>query len=123
MRASNAMPGSSSNAHHEFLRGTTVMTIQKMAAVGAASVLSCVVATTAAQSQVRINGSTATFALPSQTNQAARGIDFANAKPMVIPAARTLPPAQAQAIASALDPLQVFGAPGSWHWRTEPSPV
>ena len=87
------------------------MTIQKMAAVGAASVLSCVIATTAAQSQVRINGSTATFALPNQTNQAARGMDFANAKPMVIPAARTLPPAQAQAIASA-DPLQVFGAPG-----------
>ena len=89
------------------------MTIQKMAAVGAASVLSCVIATTAAQSQVRINGSTATFALPNQTNQAARGMDFANAKPMVIPAARTLPPAQAQAIASALDPLQVFGAPGA----------
>jgi hypothetical protein len=88
------------------------MTIQKMAAVGAASVLSCVIATTA-QSQVRINGSTATFALPSQTAQAARGIDFANAKPMVIPDARTLPPAQAQAIASALDPLQVFGAPGA----------
>ena len=89
------------------------MTIQKMAAVGVASVLSCVIATTAAQSQVRINGSTATFALPNQTNQAARGMDFANAKPMVLPAARTLPPAQAQAIASALDPLQVFGAPGA----------
>jgi len=89
------------------------MTIQKMAAVGVASVLSCVIATTAAQSQVRINGSTATFTLPNQTNQAARGMDFANAKPMVLPAARTLPPAQAQAIASALDPLQVFGAPGA----------
>jgi hypothetical protein len=49
--------------------------------------------------------------LAEPTNQAACGIDFANAKPMVIPAARTLPPAQGQAIASALDPLQVFGAP------------
>jgi hypothetical protein len=89
------------------------MTIHKMAAVGAASVLSCVLAATAAQSQVRINGSTATLALPSQTSQLVRGIDFANAKPMALPAARTLPPSQAKAIASALDPLQVFGAPGA----------
>lgn len=89
------------------------MTIHKMAAVGAASVLGCAIAATAAHSQVTINGSTATLASPSQTSQAARGIDFANAKPMAIPTTRNLPLSQAKAMASALDPLQIFGTPGA----------
>jgi Trypsin len=62
---------------------------------------------------VRISGSTATLALPGQTSQAAPQVDFANAKPMALPAGRALPPSQAKALANALDPLQVFGAPGT----------
>jgi len=63
------------------------MKIQEIAAVGAASVLSCVVAATA-QAQVRTNGAMTTMALPGQTSQLASAqIDFANAKPMLMPVA------------------------------------
>jgi V8-like Glu-specific endopeptidase len=106
------MPRSSSKAHHEFFRGT-VMTIHRIAAVGAASVLSCVVAATAAQSQVRTTGATTTLALPSQTSQLGAQIDFANAKPMRMPAANVAAPSPAKAMASALDPLEIFGRPGA----------
>ena len=60
------------------------MTIHKIAAVGAASVLSCVVAATA-QAQVRTSGGMTTLALPSQTSQLGAQIDFAHAKPMTAP--------------------------------------
>jgi len=89
------------------------MKIQKIAAVGAASVLSCVVAATA-QAQVRTNGAMTTMALPGQTSQlAAAQIDFANAKPMLMPVAKGEAPSPAKAMASALDPLEVFGLPGA----------
>ena len=68
------------------------MTIHRIAAVGAASVLSCVVAATSAQSQVRTTGATTTLALPSQTSQLGAQIDFANAKPMRMPAANLAAP-------------------------------
>src|SRR5215813_1014156 len=89
------------------------MTIHKIAAVGAASVLSCVVAATAAQSQVRTTGATTTLALPSQTSQLGAQIDFAKAKPMRMPAASGAAPSPAKAMASALDPLEIFGLPGA----------
>jgi hypothetical protein len=106
------MPRSSSKAHHEFFRGTTVMTIHRIAAVGAASVLSCVVAATAAQSQVRTTGATTMLALPSQTSQLGAQIDFANAKPMRMPAANVAAPSPAKAMASALDPLKILDGQG-----------
>jgi hypothetical protein len=74
--ASKAMSRSSNKAHREFFRGTRKMTIHKIAAVGAASVLSCVVAATA-QAQVRTSGGMTTLALPSQTSQLGAQADFA----------------------------------------------
>jgi V8-like Glu-specific endopeptidase len=90
-----------------------MMTIHKIAAVGVASVLSCVLAATNAQSQVRTNGVTTSLVMPGQSSQLAGEIDFAKAKPMVMPAATALPPSPAKAMASALDPLEVFGLPGA----------
>ena len=88
------------------------MTIHKIAAVGAASVLSCVVAATA-QAQVRTSGGMTTLALPSQNSQLGAQIDFAHAKPMKMPAASGQALSPAKAMASGLDPLEIFGLPGA----------
>jgi hypothetical protein len=79
--------------------------MKEMVAVGAATVFGCVIAT-AAQSQVRVSGAVTTITLPSQPSGGA--IDVSHAKPMALPAARTLPPATAEAV----DPLVLFGQPG-----------
>jgi hypothetical protein len=110
--ASNAMPGRATGPTPNSSEGQAAMKIQKIAAVGAASVLGCVVAATA-QAQVRSNGAMTTLALPGQTSQLGSAqIDFANAKPMLMPVAKGEAPSPAKAMASALDPLQVFGLPG-----------
>ena len=88
------------------------MKTNRMVAVGAASVIGCIMAT-AAQSQVTTAGLVTTITLPNQTSQAAGGIDFANAKPMPLPAARTLPPSQTEAIRAARDPAELFGQSGA----------
>jgi hypothetical protein len=86
------------------------MKINEALAVSAVTALSCIIAT-AAQSQVRVTGSLTTITLPAQSSQFSSS-DFANAKPMPMPAARALPPSGAAAISSAVDPLVLFGEPG-----------
>ena len=104
--------GAEQQARHKYSKGTTMMKINQVATLGVASALGCILAATTVQAQVRISGSTATFALPKQGSQAAPAVDFANAKPMALPVGRLPLPSQAKAIANALDPLEVFGDSG-----------
>jgi hypothetical protein len=88
------------------------MNMNQMLAVCAAGVLGCVLAN-AAQSQVRTNGPITTVTLASPTSQAGAAIDFANAKPMPLPAGRILPPSAADALRNALEPVELFGLSGA----------
>src|SRR5215471_14025612 len=63
---------------------------------------------TAAYAQVRQVGPLTAYTVP-QSAQTTSTVDFANAKPMRLPAATTLPPSAADAIRQARDPLLIFG--------------
>jgi hypothetical protein len=67
---------------------------------------------TAAQSQVSA-GAVTTISSPRQVSAPGAGIDFAHARAMPMPAARTLPPSALAAVRNAMDPALVFGQPGS----------
>ena len=67
---------------------------------------------TAAYAQVRQVGPLTVYTAP-QSAQTTSTVDFANAKPMPLPAATALPPSAADAIRQARDPLLIFGLPGA----------
>jgi V8-like Glu-specific endopeptidase len=87
--------------------------LDKMLAVGLASVFCGIVATAAEAQQVTVSGPTTTFRLSAQASQAGGGIDFAHAKAMPLPAARALPPSQGEAMRQALEPGAIFGQSGA----------
>jgi len=66
---------------------------------------------TAAEAQVSQVGTTTVYTVPKAAAQA--HLDFANARPMPLPASRIPPPNTADAIRLAKDPLRIFGDPGA----------
>jgi len=66
----------------------------------------------AAHADVRQSGSFTVYTAPSPA-QTQAATDYANARPMPLPAARTLPPSAADAVRQARDPLLIFGQPGA----------
>jgi hypothetical protein len=87
------------------------MNIRQVAAIAAAGVLGCAMAS-GAQAQVRSSGGVTTLTLPHQLNPAASGIDFAHARPLPMPSTRAMPLSDGQISRSAVDPLVLFGRPG-----------
>ena len=87
------------------------MKIKQVIAVATAAVFGCAI-TSAAQSQVQIDGAVVTVTVPTQAgsaltqpDQASPGIDFENAQPMPLPVASTPPPAGVSAEATPLSQL------------------
>ena len=72
-----------------------------------------VLAATAAVADVKHVGTATVYTAPNgAAASSSAGIDYANAQPMRMPAASTLPPSATDAVRQARDPVLNFGQPG-----------
>lgn len=87
------------------------MTLSKSITVCAAAILGCV-AIQGAHAQVQQGGRVTSMVLPEQQSVLSSGIDFAHAKPLPLPTTRSAAMSASDMAKSAVNPAQVFGAPG-----------